>query len=67
MNNQFHIACILIYQLKKIKQYEKRTKNMQTTQKHRSCFQREKLEFFSHTSEFFFHLVSKVHTLSDQQ
>ena len=49
MNNQFHIACIFIYQLKKIEQHEKQTKNIKTTQKHRSCFQREKLEFSART------------------
>ena len=49
MNNQFHIACIFIYQLKKIEQHEKQTKNIKTTQKHRSCFQREKLGFSART------------------
>ena len=49
MNNQFHIACILIYQLKQIKQHEKQTKNIKTTQKHQSCFQREKLGFSART------------------
>ena len=49
MNNQFHIACILIYQLKKIEQHEKQTKNIKTTQKHRSSFQREKLWFSART------------------
>ena len=52
MNNQFHIACILIYQLKKIEQHEKQTKNIKTTQKHRSSFQREKLGFSARTRAY---------------